>query len=411
MPTIEVRPLVVVALTFVAVVGGVAVGVGVAVGAGGVGATANGAAGAADADASGGAQDPTGGGLSVGETGASPTGDAAAATDVDADETRMWIDLHADGDATWTVEYWIRLDDDDEEAAFETLARDVEDDPANYTERFGDRMRSTAEDAEEATDREMTVRNVTVSAGTQDVPTRYGVVTYTFEWTNFAEIDGNTIRAGDAIERLFLEEGTRFVIRWPETHALEDVRPSADENLSDDNRVGWAGAKDFGPGEPLVVVTADDSGPETLLLHPVGLVTLLVLLALSTATAFAWYRRRTLPLVGPNEGRGDVPSEGASTAATAENDAGGRTTSQAEEPFAGPSGEPPAELLSNEERVMRLVRERGGRIKQQEIVQEFDWTDAKTSQVVRDLREDGELEGFRLGRENVLRLPEEGDEA
>jgi uncharacterized membrane protein len=50
-------------------------------------------------------------------------------------------------------------------------------------------------------------------------------------------------------------------------------------------------------------------------------------------------------------------------------------------------------------------------VKQQEIVEAFDWTEARTSQIVRDLRDDGELDGFRLGRENVLKLPDEDEAA
>jgi uncharacterized membrane protein len=69
--------------------------------------------------------------------------------------------------------------------------------------------------------------------------------------------------------------------------------------------------------------------------------------------------------------------------------------------------EPPEELLSNEERVLKLLDEEGGRVKQQAVAQRLDWTDAKTSQVVSDLRESDEVEVFRLGRENVLTLPDE----
>ena len=68
---------------------------------------------------------------------------------------------------------------------------------------------------------------------------------------------------------------------------------------------------------------------------------------------------------------------------------------------------PPRELLSNEEQVLRLLEERGGRIKQQEVVGELGWTEAKTSQVVSSLREDDAVDVFRIGRENVLTLPED----
>jgi len=75
----------------------------------------------------------------------------------------------------------------------------------------------------------------------------------------------------------------------------------------------------------------------------------------------------------------------------------------------GDSDGPPAELLSNEERVLRLLEENGGRMKQQQVVQELDWTDAKTSQVVGTLREQDDVEVYRIGRENVLALPGETD--
>ncbi|POG55384.1 helix-turn-helix transcriptional regulator, partial [Haloferax marisrubri] len=76
----------------------------------------------------------------------------------------------------------------------------------------------------------------------------------------------------------------------------------------------------------------------------------------------------------------------------------------------GDEPSPPPELLSNEERVLRLIESRGGRIKQQEVAGALDWTDAKTSKVVRGMRDEGTIEGFRLGRENVLRLPEDDED-
>ncbi|MFC7196821.1 helix-turn-helix transcriptional regulator [Halosimplex aquaticum] len=59
--------------------------------------------------------------------------------------------------------------------------------------------------------------------------------------------------------------------------------------------------------------------------------------------------------------------------------------------------------------MLRLLEENGGRVKQQRIAGELDWTDAKTSQVVGNLREDDAVETFRIGRENVVTLPEESD--
>lgn len=373
------RPLAVLALVVLATVALVAP------------ASVAGAAGAGAAEAEG-AEGGAVGAASVGagSVGAGPgTGDQLA-QQVDADSVRMTVALQPDGDARWTVTYRVHLDSDNETEAFESLRRDVDANPENYTERFARRMRSTARTAENATGREMGVRNVTVAAYRQELGRTYGIVEYTFEWTGFAVVEGDAITAGDALAGLFLDEGTTLVFAWPEGYGPTDVRPSPDSEVGDDRSAGWAGPEDFGQDEPRVAVQEGAGGPDA---RDGGGPPLAVLLAgtllglVGLAGAATWYRRRDgSAAVADDEGGDSEPAPG-----TADD-------------------EPPEDLLSNEEKVMKLVGERGGRVKQQEIVEAFEWTEAKTSQVVRDLREQGDLEGFRLGRENVLRLPEEDDD-
>jgi hypothetical protein len=324
-----------------------------------------------------------------------PGADGGVARQVDADQVRMTVALADDGDARWTVTYRVRLEDDNETAAFESLRDDVAANPDNYTGRFGDRMRATAGTAENATGREMTVRNVSVDARIQTTPPRYGVLEYTFEWTNFAVVDGDTVTAGDALAGLFLDGQTSLVMTWPEGYGLVAADPDPTPDLDGERSVGWAGAREFAADEPRLVVREGADGPggaDDEGLPAVALVGGLLVVVLVAAGGI-WYQRRRV------ESTGDSGPGGAAAGAAGGADGGGATTD-----------DPPEELLSNEEKVLRLVRERGGRVKQQEIVEAFDWTEAKTSQVVRDLREGGDLDGFRLGRENVLRLPEEGDD-
>lgn len=73
------------------------------------------------------------------------------------------------------------------------------------------------------------------------------------------------------------------------------------------------------------------------------------------------------------------------------------------------SGPAPEDLLSNEENVIQLLEDRGGRAKQQDVVEAFGWSETKTSEVVNEMREDDALEVYRLGRENVLVLPGESE--
>lgn len=310
--------------------------------------------------------------------------DAFALQEVDADAVQMDVALQANGDAVWTVEYRVRLETDNETDAFRSLREAVRTDPENFTDRFGDRMAATARTAENATGREMAVQNVTVSAEIQEVP-RYGILAYRFEWTNFAATDDGEIRAGDAIAGLFLDEQTRLTVRWPDDYELATATP--EPTTTRDRAVVWEGPLDFGGEEPRVVVTTT-GGLDGVLPIVAGVAALLVL----AGVAAVWRSRGGRSPTDADDSAGGQPPETAEAADTAAD--------------AGATDGPPPELLSNEERVLRFVEQSGGRVKQQEIVEELDWTEAKTSQVVRDLRESGELEGFRLGRENVLRLPD-----
>jgi hypothetical protein len=66
------------------------------------------------------------------------------------------------------------------------------------------------------------------------------------------------------------------------------------------------------------------------------------------------------------------------------------------------------ELLSDEERVERLLRRNGGRMKQASIVSETGWSDAKVSQLLSSMAEADRVDKLRLGRENLISLPDEG---
>ena len=315
---------------------------------------------------------------------------------VDPDNVLLRVSLHEDGSATWQVEYRVLLEDENATEAFESLEADIDANTSEYASRFGDRMRRTVASAENATGRDMDVRNVSVRTTRTSLfgPDReYGVVVYSFEWAGFAVVDGDRIEAGDAITGLFLDEQTRMILSWPTAYGLVQTSPGADETR--ENAVVWDGRLDFGGDEPRVVVStaADDSpttsvpggsGPGDERDTPLAIVLLVSLGAVAALGVAGWLfvQRSGVGVGSAVAGDDDDGDDG---------DAG-----------------PPEDLLSNEERVLRLLEEHDGRMKQQQVASELDWTDAKTSQVVGDLRDDGDVEVFRLGRENVLTLPDEG---
>jgi hypothetical protein len=119
------------------------------------------------------------------------------------------------------------------------------------------------------------------------------------------------------------------------------------------------------------------------------------------AVAVVLFRRRSDdgPAPGPATGDGGEAGGGATTDTAPDGDgaaAAGAT-----------DDEPDPELLSDEERVERLLERNGGRMKQANIVSETGWSNAKVSQLLSAMDEAGRVNKLRIGRENLISLPDE----
>jgi hypothetical protein len=360
---------------------------------------------------------------------------------IDPDSVRLSVRVEDDGTARWRIEYWTELNDDNETAAFEELRDDVAANPDEYTARFANRTNQTVASAENATGREMNAGEFGVDAEIRSIPQEYGVLTYTFTWNGFAAVDGDRLRIGDAVDGFYLDDKTRLVVRWPTEYELVEATPEPDEIR--EQAVLWRGSQtEFVSGEPRVVVGTGQStgdgdvggtndGPPLLLIG--GLLTVLAL----AGGGLTVLRRGQSD--GPDDGNAAGATDDGSAGKTAaadvdatDADATASATDAATEAAANGAGDdsspaedgtdedgetsesddgPPPELLSNEERVRRLLESRDGRMRQQEVVAETGWTEAKTSQVVGEMRGAGTIETFRLGRENVLKLTDEDGKA
>ncbi len=350
--------------------------------------------------------------LVVGPGGASgAAAGGTSQTELDPDTTLLDVSLQPDGDAVWRVSYRVRLDDRNTTEAFESITRDIEQDPENYSAAFERRMVRTIRAAANATGREMALRNLSVTARKESLPQPTGVISYRFEWAGFAATDGEQLRAGDAIDQLFLDETTRLSIAWPADYHATSVSPGA--TRSEGTKVLWTGPRSFDGGQPRVVVAPGTPTPTTGDGAGGGsgggggaMQLLLAALVAAVVASAIWLLARRSGFGTPTAAEGGGDRGGPATAGGPGDDEGDAGAGAGDSRGDGPAT-PPAELLSNEERVLKLVREAGGRMKQKQVAEELDWTAAKTSQVVGTLRDDDELEAFRLGRENVLRLPSE----
>lgn len=324
-------------------------------------------------------------------------------TDIDPDRTVVEVELRPDGSARWRLRYRVRLANRSVVEAFGAVVDAIRANRLEEAGRFKLRTDPVVALAANETGREMAVREVTVTADRRQPPGatgRYGVVTYEFVWTNFAVVADGRIEMGDAMVGFFLTEETTMLVSWPDGYRPVDTSPPADETR--DGTLVWNGPKEFTVDGPRVVVEPTGRTPDVLPVSP-ALLGVGALLAVVLAAGF--YRRRgsggAQPAPGDTggaEGKGTPPPE------------------PAPEPEPEPGPEPasavdttPEELLSDEERVVGLLEEHGGRMKQQDIVEALEWSETKTSQVITDLHEDETVERYRLGRENVVALPGEMD--
>ncbi len=68
-------------------------------------------------------------------------------------------------------------------------------------------------------------------------------------------------------------------------------------------------------------------------------------------------------------------------------------------------------LLTDEQRVIQLLEDNDGRMKQAAIVDETEWSKAKVSRLLSDMVDEGEIEKLSIGRENIIHLEGHGPEA
>ena len=318
------------------------------------------------------------------------------------------IDLEADGDAAFSVRKRFTLEGDEEREAFDRLAREFESGEADG-EFSATVFKRIAERASEETGREMAIEDVSRETRTSD---NAGTLELRFRWTNFAATPEDTIEIGDALTidgepwLPSLSADQRLVVNAPEDYAVESASPKTSVN---DGTVAWEGPQTFEPGQPTVTLVPSSRAADDFSALTVGLGLALVAAIVLLVYLLSQRRSTTLP------SRGDGGERGWSALIEPPvGDGGEETTEPVRDPEPEPAADPDdpfdgvdPELLSDEERVVRLLEANGGRMKQANIVTETNWSNAKVSQLLSAMAEEGRIEKLRIGRENLITLVED----
>ncbi|MDP2766920.1 MAG: hypothetical protein Q8O41_05655, partial [Candidatus Methanoperedens sp.] len=159
------------------------------------------------------------------------------------------INVKDDGTAIWNVEYMTLLATKEDLKSFENYTQQLQ---SVYLNEFKELMQKSASEAAVVTSRSMVAGDFTGDAAVRSTPTgTYGVVRYSFRWTNFAMVDSN-LNIGDAfVGGLYLSRDTTLIIQYSSGYTVEQVIPQPDQVR---DGLIWYGLRSFGAGEPRIVL-------------------------------------------------------------------------------------------------------------------------------------------------------------
>jgi len=373
-------------------------------------AVAPGAAGTGDAPEAA----PDGAGA-VGSAGSASLGAPTLLQGFEADRTSFRITVYENGSAEWRFRYEKGLNESERED-FEAFAEEFNENETELYTNFRKRAQWLTDNGSTATGREMSAENFDREARTEGLDPQsrtLGVVEMSFRWEGFVQVrDDGRLETGDVFQgglyigpdqELVFSAGPNLVF----AEALpEDGRVVSAGTLAESDAVTWSGERSFNDGRPRVVLTDEAAAGPTATtadtatateppagatpgwLFPVGVLLVVVVVGGGAAVAY-----RGGALSSDDDGglaTGSAGSGGGAGAAGAE-----------AEPAVGVTE---AELLSDEEQVVNLLEDNGGRMKQVDIVEETDWSKSKVSMLLSDMENDEEISKLRVGRENIVSL-------
>ncbi|WP_330631595.1 helix-turn-helix transcriptional regulator [Halocatena halophila] len=298
------------------------------------------------------------------------------------------VHVYENGSARWTHLYRRDLPSGDEREQFLAFAEQFNNAPNNELKRqFTTNARELTQTNSNLTGRTMNATEFQYDAHLGRL-NNSGVVELSFVWTNFTQQQGNEHTVSDVFDSgLFLGQDQRFELTWSENLTVKSVTPKPDERSTDTiTYTGTSGGRVFYDKRPKIVFvragtqgqyvkgTTNDGLPWELIGGAVGFLLLAAVIAVRRTDLLQ--RRHT-----ESEGEKAPPARHESESSITD-----------------------ADLMTDEDRVVALLKENGGRMKQVQIVEATNWSKSKVSMLLSDMDEDDKISKLRVGRENIISL-------
>lgn len=204
------------------------------------------------------------------------------------ESTTYQISVDKDGLGTWVIERRFILNNADEVAIFQSYILEFENEKQVYLEEFSNETQILVERGSLITGRNMRAENFDVTIGLLETATAsYGVIKFQYDWVGFAKIEGDRISIGDVFEGgFYLYKDDTLIVEYSREFDIQAVSPLPDDNRESEQTLLWYGRRNFGGGEPTIILTSVNAGSGIgfdnylLLILVIGLVALLVFVIL-----------------------------------------------------------------------------------------------------------------------------------
>lgn len=309
------------------------------------------------------------------------------------DRQTFRIDVYKNGSVRWTYVYRRDLATQTEREQFTSFAEQFneQENPELYA-NFEQGARLLTEKGTNQTGRQMNASSFTHEAYVSRLDNS-GIVEMSFLWSNFSKVKGDQIIVGDVFKGgLYIRQNQRVEISWSDELTVKRARPQPDDRSSE--TITWVApnnSRQFYDSKPKVVFergTGSASGyfATTNPLDRPWFVWTSMLLVVGLGVVIA-LRRDAITLSLPFE-LDDRSTE----------------TENTEEVPAITE----ADLMTDEDRILSLLRDNGGRMKQVKIVEQTGWSKSKVSMLLSEMDDEELISKLRVGRENIISLV--GDE-
>ncbi|MBW6517529.1 MAG: hypothetical protein K0A89_03395 [ANME-2 cluster archaeon] len=282
------------------------------------------------------------------------------------------IDILENGNAVWTMEEYLPLANQNEIDEWKGFiqSREITEQYQFDIGEFSKRIEGFIYLAEVSSDRSMNAENYNVSYGTVNtISGAFGIIRFSFEWTNFSIMDSNKIVIGDVFsEGMILSTDNVLTIKVPDGYKVASVSPDYDRR--DGNGLIWDGtiSRSFKAGEPALILERKSAGLE--------IISVLLVALIVGSFVVLWNRRDTLVF--------DIKRY-----------------------MISQFNSPQPEILADEEMIENILVKAGGQEYQSEIVSKSGLSKSTISILIKKMNEEGKVIKIKKGKGNIIRLVKE----